>query len=181
MGTTISPSVFLSKCESRLRDERASKDPEDMSFAHAVSGNSLHNFVLENLFVYNEISGIGRTPWRSIANRYGAGILRLALPFASSGSCSLRKTEGYCIQPKLRHYCHPAVVGLLNFHSFAVRQKLFLSFFVVRQKLYPSVFLSDSEGACDRGESKDPEKVSFAMSQQGVLPMIYLPDTPACP
>jgi hypothetical protein len=40
MATTISPSVFLSKCESRLRDERASKDPEDMSFAHAVSGAS---------------------------------------------------------------------------------------------------------------------------------------------
>src|SRR6478609_5849367 len=49
MVTTISPSVFLSKCESRLRDERASKDPEDTSFAHAVSGNSLHHFVLENL------------------------------------------------------------------------------------------------------------------------------------
>ena len=28
--TTISPSVFLSKCESRLRDERASKDPENV-------------------------------------------------------------------------------------------------------------------------------------------------------
>jgi len=54
MVTTISPSVFLSKCESRLRDERASKDPEDTSFAHAVSGNSLHNFVLENLFVDHE-------------------------------------------------------------------------------------------------------------------------------
>jgi hypothetical protein len=35
--------------------EEAPKDPEDMSFAHAVSGNSLHNFVLEDLFVYNEI------------------------------------------------------------------------------------------------------------------------------
>jgi hypothetical protein len=68
MVTTISPPVFLSKCESRLRDERASKDPEDTSFAHAVSGNSLHNFVLENLFVYNEIAGIDRTPWRSMAN-----------------------------------------------------------------------------------------------------------------
>src|SRR6478609_3778054 len=72
-----------------------------MSFAHAVSGNSLHNFVLENLFVYDEIAGIGRTPWRSMGERYGVAILRLALPFASSGSCSLRKTEGYCIQPNL--------------------------------------------------------------------------------
>src|SRR6478609_6216542 len=68
MVTTISPSVFLSKCESRLRDEHASKDPEDTSFAHAVSGNSLHNFVLENLLVYDEIAGVGRTPWRSMAN-----------------------------------------------------------------------------------------------------------------
>src|SRR6478752_8774903 len=104
MVTTISPSVFLSKCESRLRDERASKlsrlagvcrgprdarfsrpgvgirrrnpersrgspsYPEDTSFSHAVSGNSLHNFVLENLFVDNEIAGVGRTPWRSMAN-----------------------------------------------------------------------------------------------------------------
>ena len=62
MATIISPSVFLSKCESRLRDERASKDPKDASVAHAVSGNSLHNFVLENLFVYNEIAGVGETP-----------------------------------------------------------------------------------------------------------------------
>src|SRR6478735_10754274 len=61
MVPTISPSVFLSKCESRLRDERASKDPEGTSLAHAVSGNSLHNFVLENLFVDNEIAGVGRT------------------------------------------------------------------------------------------------------------------------
>jgi hypothetical protein len=32
MVTTIYPSVFLSKCESRLRDERASKDPENVYF-----------------------------------------------------------------------------------------------------------------------------------------------------
>src|SRR6478752_5911926 len=76
MVTTISPSVFLSKRESRLRDERASKDPEDMSFAHAVSGNSLHNFVLENLFVDNEVAGVGRTPWRSMGERHGVGIRR---------------------------------------------------------------------------------------------------------
>ena len=69
MATTIFSSVILSKCESRLRDERASKDPEDASFAHAVSGNSLHNFVLENLFVDNEITGVGRTPWRSMGER----------------------------------------------------------------------------------------------------------------
>jgi len=94
MVTTISPSVFLSKCESRLRDERASKDPEDASFAYAVSGNSLHNFVLENPFVCNEIAGVGRTPWRSMGERNGVGILRLALPFASLGACSLRKTRG---------------------------------------------------------------------------------------
>jgi hypothetical protein len=68
MVTTIFPSVFLSKCESRLRDERASKDPEDTSFAHAVSGNSLHNFVLKILLVYNELAGAGRTPRRSMAN-----------------------------------------------------------------------------------------------------------------
>src|SRR6476646_7766776 len=121
MVTTISPSVFLSKCESRLRDEHASKDPEDTSFAHAVSGNSLHNFVLENLLVYDEIAGVGRTPWRSMANdavsgseglpRLRSGVRLRAqtparrlnfdshFPFASSGSCSLRKTDGYCIQP----------------------------------------------------------------------------------
>src|SRR6478609_2855436 len=121
MVTTISPSVFLSKCESRLRDEHASKDPEDTSFAHAVSGNSLHNFVLENLLVYDEIAGVGRTPWRSMANDAvsgSEGLPRLRsgfrlraqtparrlnfdshFPFASSGSCSLRKTEAYCIQP----------------------------------------------------------------------------------
>jgi len=64
-----------------LRDERASKDPEDTSFAHAVSGNSLDHFVLENLFVYDEIAGVGRTPWRSMGERNGVGILRLALPF----------------------------------------------------------------------------------------------------
>src|SRR6476661_7920583 len=81
MVTTISPSVFLSKCESRLRDERASKDPEDTSLAHAVSGNSLDHFVLENLSVYDEIAGVGRTPWRSMDERNGVGILRLALPF----------------------------------------------------------------------------------------------------
>src|SRR6478672_10494307 len=69
MVTTIFPSVFLSKCESRLRDERASKDPEDTSFAHTVSGNSLHNFALENPFVCNEIAGVGRTPWRSMATK----------------------------------------------------------------------------------------------------------------
>src|ERR1043166_10061136 len=57
MVTIISPSVFLSKCESRLRDERASKDSEETSFAHAVSGNSLHNFVLKNLFVDNDLAG----------------------------------------------------------------------------------------------------------------------------
>src|SRR6478609_3825959 len=73
MVTTISPSGFLSKCESRLRDKRASKDPEDTSFAHAVSGNSLHNFVLENLFVCNETAGVGRTPWRSMANETVSG------------------------------------------------------------------------------------------------------------
>jgi hypothetical protein len=50
---------------------RASKDPEDTSLAHAVSGNSLHNFVLENLFAYNEITGIGRTP--SMAEEASAG------------------------------------------------------------------------------------------------------------
>src|SRR6476646_12193893 len=99
MVTTISPSVFLSKCESRLRDEHASKDPEDTSFAHAVSGNSLHNFVLENLLVYDEIAGVGRTPWRSMANDAVSRSFDSHFPFASSGSCSLRKTEGYCIQP----------------------------------------------------------------------------------
>src|SRR6476660_619146 len=99
MVTTISPSVFLGKCESRLRDERASKDPEDTSFAHAVSGNSLHNFVLENPFVCNEIAGVGRTPWRSLANETVSRSFDSHFPFASSGSCSLRKTEGYCIQP----------------------------------------------------------------------------------
>ena len=57
VNDTLSSPVFLSKCESRLRDERASKDPEDASLAHAVSGNSLHNFVLENLVIYNEIGG----------------------------------------------------------------------------------------------------------------------------
>src|SRR6478735_9336980 len=97
MVTTISPSVFLSKCESRLRDERASKDPEDTSFAHAVSGNSLHNFVLENPFVCNEIADAGRTPWRSMANETVSGSFDSHFPFASSGSCSLRTTEGYCI------------------------------------------------------------------------------------
>ena len=54
---------------------------------------------LDNLFVDNEIAGVGRTPWRGVGERYGVGILRLALSFASSGSCSLRKTEGYSIQP----------------------------------------------------------------------------------
>ena len=39
-----------------------------MSFAHAVSGNSLHNFVSENLFVCKEIAGVGRIPWSSMAN-----------------------------------------------------------------------------------------------------------------
>jgi hypothetical protein len=73
MVTTISRSVFLSKCESRLRDERASKDPEDMSSAHADSGNSPHNFVFENLFVYNETAGVGRIPWRNLANETVSG------------------------------------------------------------------------------------------------------------
>ena len=98
MVTTISPPVFLSKCESRWRDERASKDPEDAYFHHAVSGNSLHNFVLENLFVYKEIAGVGRTPWRSLVNDKVSGSFDSHFPFASSGSCSLRTTEGYCIQ-----------------------------------------------------------------------------------
>ena len=48
---------------------------------HKFSGNSLHNFVLENLLVDNEIAGVGRTPWRSIGERNGVGVLRLALPF----------------------------------------------------------------------------------------------------
>ena len=81
MVTTISPSVFLSKCESRLRDERASKDPEDTPFPHAVSGNSLHNFALKNVFVYNGITGVGRTPCCSMANDTVSGSFRLALPF----------------------------------------------------------------------------------------------------
>jgi hypothetical protein len=42
-----------------------------MSSAHAGSGNSLHNFVLENLYAYNEITGTGRTP--SMAERASAG------------------------------------------------------------------------------------------------------------
>ena len=50
-------------------------------FSHAVSGNSLDHFVLENPFVDNEIAGVGRTPWRSMGERHGVGILRLALPF----------------------------------------------------------------------------------------------------
>jgi hypothetical protein len=33
---------------------------------HKFSGNSLHNFALKNLFVDNEIAGVGRTPWRSM-------------------------------------------------------------------------------------------------------------------
>src|SRR6476469_7696664 len=58
---------------------------------------SLHNFVLENLFVDNEIAGVGRTPWRSMANETVSGSFDSHFPFASSGSCSLRTTEGYCI------------------------------------------------------------------------------------
>src|SRR6476469_11054912 len=99
MVTTVSPSVFLSKCESRLRDERASKDPEDTSLAHAVSGNSLHHFVLENLFVDNEIAVPVELPGAAWANETVSGSFDSHFPFASSGSCSLRKTEGYCIQP----------------------------------------------------------------------------------
>src|SRR6476469_6247064 len=99
MVTTISPSVFLSKCESRLRDERASKDPEDTSLAHAVSGNSLHNFVLENLLVDNKIAVPVELPGAALANETVSGSFASHFPFASSGSCSLRKTEGYCIQP----------------------------------------------------------------------------------
>src|SRR5690348_3382726 len=66
---------------------------------HKFLGNSLHNFVLENLFVDNEITGVGRTPWRSMANETVSGSFDSHFPFASSGSCSLRKTEGYYIQP----------------------------------------------------------------------------------
>src|SRR6476661_8237711 len=104
MVTTISPSVFLSKCESRLRDERASKDPEDTSFAHAVSGISLDHFVLENLFVYNEIAGVGRTPWRSIGERYGVGILRLALPFRKLRVVLAQEDRGILYSAKLTYY-----------------------------------------------------------------------------
>ena len=99
MVTAISPSVFLSKCESRLRDERASKDPEDMSFAHAVSGNSLHNCVLENLFFYKEIGGVGRTPWRSMANDTVSGSFDSHSPFASSRVVLAQEDRGILIQP----------------------------------------------------------------------------------
>ena len=101
MVTTISPSVFLSKRESRLRDERASKDPEDTSFAHAVSGNSLHNFVLENLLSTAKLEVSVELPdaaW--LMKRCRDPSTRT--PFASSGSCSLRMTEGCGIQ--LRHH-----------------------------------------------------------------------------
>jgi hypothetical protein len=56
-----------------------------MSFAHAVSGNSLHNFVLENLLVYNEIAGFGRTPWRSMANDTLSGSFDSHFPSQAQG------------------------------------------------------------------------------------------------
>ena len=90
----ISPSVFLSKCESRLRDERASKDPEDASFAHAVSGSSLHNFALENLFVYSEKQVSIELPdaaWRMMRCRDPS---TCAYPGSAGTRAALRKTEG---------------------------------------------------------------------------------------
>ena len=90
-----------------MRDERASKDPEDASLAHAISGNSLHNFALENLFVDNEIAGVGRTPWRSIGERNGVGILRLALPF--------RQAQGRARSGRQRDTVFNQTETLLNF------------------------------------------------------------------
>ena len=87
-----------------MRDERASKDPEDTSFAHAVSGNSLDHFVLENLFVYDETAGIGRTPWRSMGERNGVGILRLALPFRKLRVVLAQEDRRILYSGKLRHY-----------------------------------------------------------------------------
>jgi hypothetical protein len=96
-----------------LRDERASKDPEDTSFAHAVSGNSLHNFVLENLFVYNEIAGIGRTPWRSMVNDTVSGSFDSHFPSQAQGRArSGRQRDAVFNQteilPKLERAVAPA-------------------------------------------------------------------------
>ena len=114
MVTIISPSVFLSKCESRLRDERAPKDPEDTSFAHAVSGNSLHNFVLKNLFVYNNPAVVSverpATAWAEIHSRDAS---TCAYPGSAGTRATLCKTGPkrffkkmtfLCLKIKLYHY-----------------------------------------------------------------------------
>jgi len=131
VATTISPSAFLSKCESRLRDERASKDPENTSLAHAVSGNSLHNFVLENLLVYNEIAGVGRTPWRSIGERNGVGILRLALPFRKLRVVLAQDDRGILYSVKLRHYENAGKIALSKQKDYTAKTGEFMVSFRV--------------------------------------------------
>ena len=74
---------------------------------HKFLGNSLDHFVLENLFVYNEIAGVGRTPWRSMGERYGVGILRLALPFRKLRVVLAQEDRGILYSAKLRHYPNP--------------------------------------------------------------------------
>ena len=73
-----------------------------MSLARAVSGNSLHNFVLENLLVDNEMAGVDRTPWRSMGERNGVGILRLALPFRKLRVVLAQEDRGILYPAKLR-------------------------------------------------------------------------------
>ncbi len=53
---------------------------------------------------YNEIAGVGRTPWRSIGERNGVGILRLALPFRKLRVVLAQEDRGILYSTKLRYY-----------------------------------------------------------------------------